>query len=91
MPEPLADLAVGEALELAHDEDVVVGLRQPAERAAEVVDRELRVDDARPAPRRGAASRPWSPAPSASSASKETSRALRVRRKASMQAFLAIS
>ena len=43
--EAVADLAVREALELAHDEDVVVGLRQPAEGAAEVVDRELGVDD----------------------------------------------
>ena len=44
-PEPVADLAVAQPLELAHDEDVVMGLRQPAERAAEVVERELRVDD----------------------------------------------
>jgi hypothetical protein len=42
--EALADLAVREALELAHDEDLVVGLREPAEGPAEVVERELRVD-----------------------------------------------
>ena len=36
--EALADLAVGEALELTHDEDLVVGVRQAAERAAEVVE-----------------------------------------------------
>ncbi len=35
---PLADLAVGEALELAQDEDLVVGVRQAAERAAQVVE-----------------------------------------------------
>ena len=40
----LADLAVGEALELAHDEDLVVGVRQAAERAAEVVELLLGVD-----------------------------------------------
>ena len=34
----LADLLVAEALELAQDEDLVVGLAQPAERAAEVVE-----------------------------------------------------
>src|SRR6185312_12085411 len=33
-----ADLAVGEALELAHHEDVVMGLGQPAEGAAQVVE-----------------------------------------------------
>ena len=34
----LADLAVGEALELAHHDDPVVGVRQLVERAAEVVE-----------------------------------------------------
>ena len=34
----LADLAVGQALELAQHEDLVVGLRQAAERAAQVVE-----------------------------------------------------
>ena len=42
--EPLADLAVAEALELAHDEDLVVGLGEAAEGAAQVVERHLLVD-----------------------------------------------
>jgi len=40
----LADLAVAEALELAHHEDLVVGLGQAAEGAAQVVERHLTVD-----------------------------------------------
>ena len=35
---PLADLAIGEALELAQDEDLVMGLGEPAERADHVVE-----------------------------------------------------
>src|SRR5207247_11143079 len=42
--EALADLAVAEALELAHHEDLVVGFRQAAESAAEMVERHLLVD-----------------------------------------------
>ena len=42
--EALADLAVGEALELAHHEDLVVGVRQAAEGAAQVVELLLGVD-----------------------------------------------
>ena len=37
--EPVADLVVGEALELAHDEQLVVALGQAAEGAAQVVER----------------------------------------------------
>jgi hypothetical protein len=37
-PQALADVLVAQALELAHHEDLVVGVRQPAERAAEVVE-----------------------------------------------------
>ena len=43
-PELLADLAVAQAFELAHDEDLVVGLGEPAEGAAQVVERHARVD-----------------------------------------------
>ena len=42
--EALADLAIGEPLELAHHEDVVVHRRQAAERAAQAVERELALD-----------------------------------------------
>ena len=38
---PAADLRVAQALELAQDEDLVVGLRQAAERAAQAVELEL--------------------------------------------------
>ena len=41
---PLADLAVGEPLELAQHEDLVMGLGEAAERAAEVVELLLGVD-----------------------------------------------
>ena len=41
---PLADLLVAQALELAQDEDLVVGLAEPAERAAEVVEVLLGLD-----------------------------------------------
>ena len=40
----LADLAVAQALELAHDEDLVVGLGEPAERALQVLQRHPLVD-----------------------------------------------
>src|SRR5919198_22380 len=43
-PEPLADLAIAQPLELAHDEDLVVSLRQPAERAAQVVEGHAGID-----------------------------------------------
>ena len=89
--EPLADLAVGEPLELAHDDDPVVALRQAVEGAAQVVERLLGLD-------RGVGSRALSRVARRSlvgvvvlSGSSGTSRARRVRRNSSMQAFLAIS
>src|SRR5207247_2327170 len=39
--EPLADLPVGETLEFAHDEDLVVGLGEPAERSSQVLELKL--------------------------------------------------
>ena len=87
--ESVADLAVGEPLELAHDDDSVVALGEAAEGAAKIVEDLLALD-------RGVRGRPpesirrWSPE-SSSSGSSGTSRARRTRRYSSMQAFLAIS
>ena len=43
-PEPPADLAVGESLELAEDEHAVVALHQPAEGSTQVVEPLLGLD-----------------------------------------------
>ena len=88
---PVADLAVGEALELAQDEDLVVRVGQAAERAAQVVElllggdgvvrRRLGADEAAVVGRARGRRRRRS----------ETSSARLERRNWSMQAFLAIS
>src|SRR4051794_1385381 len=43
-PEALPEFVVGEALELAHDQDLVVGLAEAAKRALQVVERLLVLD-----------------------------------------------
>ena len=85
----LADLAVGEALELAQDEDPVMGLGELVEGAAQVLERSLSTSAlsgaAEPTRRRRSAGR------SAPSASIETSSVRLVRRWRSMAALRAIS
>jgi predicted urease superfamily metal-dependent hydrolase len=86
----LADLLVGEAFELAQDEDLVVALRQAPEGAAQVVELQPALDlqVGRRGQRQRAAIGVRHPPSSVSSG---TSSARRERRKWSMQAFLAIS
>ena len=91
-PQALADLGVGAALELAHDDDPVMAVGEPLERAAEVV-QTLLVLDRRIGPM---GDQPGgcdtdAVAVAMTAASRGTSWLRRARRNSSMQAFLAIS